>query len=53
MPRSELAGLAIVIFLLTMNPLALELAIACAVLAVLATGVRIRLGTAPVPHVDR
>ena len=48
-----LAGLAIVIFLLTRNPVALELAVACAVLAALATGVRIRLGAAPVPHVDR
>jgi len=48
-----LAGLAIVVFLLTMDPLPLELAIACAVLAALATGVRIRLGAAPVPHVER
>jgi hypothetical protein len=48
-----LAGLAIVIFLLTMDPLRLELAIACTVLAVLAVGVRVRLGTAPVPHLER
>ena len=48
-----LAGLAIVIFLLTMDPLPLELAIACTVLAVLAVGVRVRLGTAPVPHLER
>lgn len=48
-----LAGLAIVIFLLTMDPLPLETAIACTVLAVLAIGVRIRLGTAPVPHLER
>jgi len=48
-----LAGLAIVVFLLTMDPLPLELAIACTVLAVLALGVRVRLGTAPVPHVER
>ena len=48
-----LAGLAIVIFLLTMDPLPLEVAIVCTVLAVLAIGVRVRLGTAPVPHVER
>jgi len=48
-----LAGLAIVIFLLTMEPLPLEVAIACTVLAVLAIGVRVRLGTAPVPHLER
>ena len=48
-----LAGLAIVIFLLTMDPLPLEGAIACTVLAVLALAVRARLGTAPVPHLER
>jgi hypothetical protein len=48
-----LAGLAIVIFLLTIDPLPLEVAIACTVLAVLAVGVRVRLGTAPVPHLER
>jgi hypothetical protein len=48
-----MAGLAIVLFLLTMDPLPLEAAIACTVLAVLALGVRVRLGTAPVPHVER
>jgi len=48
-----LAGLAIIVFLLTMDPLPLEVAIACALLAALAFGVRVRLGTAPVPHVDR
>jgi hypothetical protein len=48
-----LAGLAIIIFLLTRDPVPLELAIACTVVAVLAVGVRARLGTAPVPHVER
>jgi len=48
-----LAGLAIIVFLLTMHPLPLEVAIACAVLAVLAAGVRVRLGSAPVPHLER
>jgi hypothetical protein len=48
-----LAGLAIIIFLLTKDPLPLEAAIACSVIAVVALGVRVRLGTAPVPHVER
>jgi hypothetical protein len=47
------AGLAVVAFLLTMDPLPLELAIACTVLALVAVGVRARLGTAPVPHIER
>ena len=47
------SGLALVVFLLTLNPLPLELAIACTVLAVVAGGVRVRLGTAPVPHIER
>jgi hypothetical protein len=46
------AGVGLVFFLVTMAPLALEMAIACAVLAVFAVGVRIRLATAPVPHVE-
>jgi hypothetical protein len=47
------AGVGLVFFLVTMNLVALEVAIACAVLAVIAVGVRIRLATAPVPHVER
>ena len=45
------AGLAVVAFLLTMNPIGLLVAIVCAVLAVIAIGVRVRLAAAPVPHV--
>ena len=45
------AGLAMVAFLLTRNPIGLLVAIVCAVLAVVAIGVRVRLAGAPVPHV--
>jgi len=45
------AGLGLVAFLLTMDPLGVMVAIVCAMLAVIAVGVRIRLATAPVPHV--
>jgi peptidoglycan/LPS O-acetylase OafA/YrhL len=47
------AGLALIVFLLTKDPFPLEVAIACTVLALVAAGVRVRLGTAPVPHVQR
>jgi hypothetical protein len=47
------AGFALVIFLLTMDPVPLEAAIVCVVLAVIAVGVRVRLVTAPVPHLER
>ena len=45
------AGLGLLAFLLTMDPRGVLVAIVCAVLAVIAVGVRIRLATAPVPHV--
>ena len=47
------AGVGLVFFLVTMDLVALEVAITCAVLAVVAVGVRVRLATAPVPHVER
>ena len=47
------AGLALVTFLVTMVPVALMVAIAFAVLAVIAVGVRVRLVKAPVPHLER
>ena len=46
-----IAGLGLLAFLLTMDPLGVLVAIVCTVLAVIAVGVRIRLATAPVPHV--
>ncbi len=45
------AGVGLVAFLVTMDPLGVLVAIVCVVLAVVAVGVRIRLATAPVPHV--
>jgi hypothetical protein len=44
------AGVGLVAFLLTMDPLGVLVAIVCAVLAVIAVGVRLRLATAPVAH---
>jgi hypothetical protein len=46
------AGFALVIFLVTMDPVPLEIAIACLVAAVIAVGVRVRLARARVPHLD-
>jgi len=48
-----IAGVGLIFFLVTMDLVALEVAITCAVIAALAVGVRIRLATAPVPHVER
>ena len=45
------AGMGLLAFLLTMDPRGVLVAIVCAVLAVIAVGVRIRLAAAPVPHV--
>ncbi len=47
------AGLALVAFLVTMDPAGLLVAIAFAVMAVVAAGVRVKLATAPVPHLER
>ncbi len=45
------AGVGLVAFLVTMDPRGVLVAIVCTGLAVIAVGVRVRLATAPVPHV--
>ncbi len=47
------AGLLLIMFLLTSSPIVLGMAIAFGLVTVVAIGVRIRLATAAIPHLER
>jgi hypothetical protein len=46
-------GLALIAYLLTSSPAVLSLTLLCAVVALAAAGVRVRMTAAPVPHLER
>jgi hypothetical protein len=53
MASTGIAGLALIAYLLTTSAVVLGMAIALAGVALVAVGVRVRLATAPIPHLER
>jgi hypothetical protein len=53
MTTTGVAGLVLIVFLLTGSPVVLGMAIAFAIVAVVALGVRIRVATARIPYLQR
>jgi len=52
MVSASVAGVVVIVYLLTSSPVVLGMAIAFGSIAVVAAGVRLRLATAPIPHLE-